>query len=112
MRLAGQTPFQVCDQLPRNGVIVTRDGRFRGQSLGQGLPQFLDARVAADDRLAKRSLLAIQARLQLGVVGFQLAEPPDVGTIGRADQVRQHVHFAERVANHAMPAAGCVSVAQ
>ena len=58
-----------------------------------------DGCVARYDCLAERKLLPIQPGLQLGIVGFQLVQPANVGTVGSADEVRQHVHLAERLAD-------------
>ena len=80
--------------------MVSGRGRFRGNLLGQRPPQFLNGRVAGDDSLTKCSLLPIQPFSQLGVLLFQLAETTDVGAIGRADQMREHMHFTERIADH------------
>ena len=41
-------------------ALCSRRGQFRGNLLGQRPPQFLNGRVAGDDRLAKCSLLPIQ----------------------------------------------------
>ena len=74
-------------------------GRFRGNLLRQRPPQFQNGRVAGDDCLTECGLLPIQPFSQFGVLLFQLAETTDVGTIGRADQMREHMHFTERIAD-------------
>jgi hypothetical protein len=80
--------------------MVSGRGRFRGNLLRQHPPQFQNRRVAGDDSVTKCSLLPIQPFSQFGVLLFQLAETADVGAIGCTDQMREHVHFAERIADH------------
>ena len=73
--------------------------RLVGDFPSQCLAQFLDALVARDDGVAQCQLLPFELRFQLRLVGFQLAQPPDVRAVGGADEVRQHVHVAERLAH-------------
>ena len=46
------------------------------------------------------SLLTFQLGGERGVVFLQLAQATDVGPVGRADEVREHVHLAEHVLDH------------
>ena len=52
-----------------------------------------------DDRFVQRQLLALQPCRQFCLVRLQLAEPADIRTVGRTDQVGQHVHVAEGFPN-------------
>jgi hypothetical protein len=58
----------------------------------------VDLRIARDDRPMQRALLTFEPRLQLHLVGLQLAETADIRAVSRTDEVRQHVHVAERLA--------------
>ena len=54
-------------------------------------------------------LLAPQLLPQLGILRFEVGQPPDVRAIGRADEVRKHVHFAEHLPDEIV---GCLRVCQ
>ncbi len=57
-------------------------------------------------------LLALDLGAQRRVLLFQHRQPPDVGAVRGADQVRQHVHVAERPPDAVGSTSGCVSTAQ
>jgi hypothetical protein len=98
--LAREPPVEIADE-PVDGLGMVR-GRRSGLLAGQraGLPrQHLvepaDRRVARREAVMQVPLLALQLGDERRIVFLELAQAADVGAVGGADQVRQHVHVAE-----------------
>ena len=56
--------------------------------------------VAVDESVAQVLLLTFELLGQRGIRRFELAQPMQVGAIGGADEMREHVHVAERLPYH------------
>ena len=68
--------------------------------------------VTRHDRIAQLPLLPFDLGLEFSVLRLQLPQLTDVGAIGGANQVRQHVDFGEEPLTRTEFVAGWVSAAQ
>ena len=57
-------------------------------------------------------LLALQLLAQRGVLLLELAEAADIGTVGGAHEMGEHMHFAEDAADQGVAGEGVGSRAQ
>ena len=82
-----------------SAVAVLRLRGLVGDTAGEQVAQLADPGVARGDAVAQMVLLADELFAQGRVLRLELAQPADVGPIGRAHQVGKHVDFAEDVAD-------------
>ncbi len=80
------------------GPVVPLRGLV-GDTAGEQVAQLADPGVARGDAVAQMVLLAQELFAQGRVLRLELAQPADVGPIGRTYQVGKHVDFAEDVAD-------------
>lgn len=92
------------DRSPRRLTVSTGWRAF--QQTAQCFAQLCDLRIARDDIVAQASLLSLQFLFEVGFLVFEQAQAPDVRTVGRTDEVRQHVHVAVRAPHQIVGRAG------
>src|SRR5262249_51973569 len=76
-----------------------RLGLRLGDAAREGPAELGDARVARADRLSQLPLLPRRLGGKGGIFALQPTQPLDVGTVRRTDEVRQHMHLAESLAD-------------
>jgi hypothetical protein len=100
--LDGETPAKIGNQTFR---LVCRRGRLFDFPDGPGHQQILqapDTGVPFRDLVPKPPLLPLHGVAQTGYLAFLEGQPPDVGPVRGADQVREHMDVAECLRNQCL----------
>ena len=102
--LAMEAGLQVVHQMPHAGqAILARRMRVFLDPTGRERTKAANRLVAGGDLLLQPGLLALHLVPQRRVLVLERGQPTDIRPVRSANQMRQHMHVAERPTNPAQP---------
>src|SRR5215472_6112349 len=87
--------LQLDHDLTKAGILSAALVRRAGTVANSLALEPLDRGISGDNRLTKLLLLLSHFQLEIRLLLFERIETADIGPVGRAHEVRQHVHVAE-----------------